>query len=131
MNFGPFPLQTRTLAEVGLTLPPQPLPRGRPRTGVELPLPEVTLVEQPPQLEAECGRQLWCAVLAIALSDAQGVVVGNDSSGAPNRKRLMVAQAQSWFRNNGTDFRRVCWLAGFDPDVVRARALALFDGGAS
>jgi hypothetical protein len=67
-------------------------------------------------------RQLWCAVLDRALSDATDRIgtIGNIAE----RDRLR-AEARSWFDADGHDFRRACEGAGLDPGEVRRRALRL------
>lgn len=67
-------------------------------------------------------RQLWCAVLDRALKDALGNPGG--VSGAFAQRRTVV-EAQIWFQENGLDFRRACEAAGFEPDLLRDRALQL------
>ena len=67
-------------------------------------------------------RQLWCAVIGRALEDALGNV--GAVSGDTARARA-VEEARAWFSDNDEDFRRVCDAAGYDPDIVRSRALRL------
>lgn len=73
-------------------------------------------------------RQLWCAVIGRALEDALGNV--GAVSGNTARARA-IEEARAWFSDNDDDFRRVCDAAGYDPDIVRARALRLIARGAA
>jgi hypothetical protein len=80
-----------------------------------------------PALDSDgAERQLWCAVIGRALEDALGNVGG--VSGESARWRA-VDEARAWFFENGDDFRSVCDAAGYDPDVLRARAMRLIAGG--
>lgn len=67
-------------------------------------------------------RQLWCAVVGRALEDALGNPGGISGSFAQHRA---VIEARDWFEENGLDFRRACEAAGFEPDLLRHRALRL------
>jgi hypothetical protein len=67
-------------------------------------------------------RLLWCAVLDRALADATDQV---GTIGSEAERQRVRAEARRWFRTNGTDFRRACEDAGYDPDVVRRRALQM------
>lgn len=67
-------------------------------------------------------RQLWCAVVGRALEDALGQPGG--IAGTTARRRA-VDEARDWFVRNGDDFRRVCDAAGYEPDLLRRRALKL------
>ena len=67
-------------------------------------------------------RQLWCAVVGRALEDALGNPGGISGSFAQHRA---VVEARDWFEENGLDFRRACEAAGFEPDLLRDRALRL------
>ena len=66
-------------------------------------------------------RQLFCEVITQALKDATGVGAGVNTKSP----ELCRDQAANWFKTNSKDFRTVCELAGFDPDAVRQRALAI------
>lgn len=59
-------------------------------------------------------RDLWCAVLSMALLDTLRSGPEGD-------------EARAWVDGGGRDFRRVCSLVGVEPSVVRAnrRAIAL------
>lgn len=59
-------------------------------------------------------RDLWQAVLLIALNDAAGRARCTGTASA-----RVAATAAAWIRNGGRDFRTVCCLAGFDPNFVR------------
>ena len=67
-------------------------------------------------------RQLWCAVLGRALEDALGNPGG---IGEARARSQAVRDARLWFAENGDDFRRACDAAGFEPDLLRDRALRL------
>jgi hypothetical protein len=68
-------------------------------------------------------RELWIAVLACAVRDALGHVQGGVTTDAS----VDVRRARTYFRDGGTDFRTVCWLADREPDVVQARVVAAID----
>ena len=67
----------------------------------------IHLIEQ----NKEPEQKLWIAVLAKAFDDA---FYSNDDRAA--------LEALSWIRH-GSDFNRVCQMAGRDPDYVRKRML--------
>jgi len=67
-------------------------------------------------------RQLWCAVIGRALNDALDVAAS--ASEANDRLRIRE-EARSWIVRNGLEFRAACESAGYDPDYLRARFLAL------
>lgn len=56
-------------------------------------------------------RHLWQSVLIMAVTDATYV---GDVQDLRREKRT----ADRWLRGCGRDFRRVCTLAGMDPDFV-------------
>ena len=56
-------------------------------------------------------KRLWQRVLIVALADAT-------AKGGDPRNRLDRAQAREWVREGGKDFRKVCSLAGIDPDGI-------------
>ena len=58
--------------------------------------------------EAERCRQMWCAVLVGEIR----VMLGR-GSGA---RDLDAARALDWIGTAG--FRTVCWLAGYDPEIL-------------
>ena len=67
-------------------------------------------------------RQLWCAVLGRAVQDA------TDHVGAvsePEMRRRIRDEARRWFKTNCADFRHACESAGYDPDYLRVRVLAI------
>jgi hypothetical protein len=67
-------------------------------------------------------RQLWCAVLDRAFDDAMdrvGAVSG------PRERTRLCHEARQWFALNGLEFRIACEGAGFDPDHLRSRILAM------
>jgi hypothetical protein len=66
-------------------------------------------------------RQLWCAVLNQAISDATSPLVRD------RREHLEQYWARAWFKNASRDFQQVCLLAGYDPDRIRKRVLSLIE----
>lgn len=64
-------------------------------------------------------RQLWCAVINQAVIDYRCTLP---------KMALEQKQAESWFRNNGKDFRTVCELAGLNPDKIREKVLKIGKG---
>ena len=58
-------------------------------------------------------KRLWQSVVVKALTDATAVDPSSDEDLRAKR------EADSWLRGGGKDFRRVCSLAGFDPDFIR------------
>ena len=67
--------------------------------------------------EAERCRQMWCAVLVGEIR----VMLGRGSFGdrqthAQARRDLAAARALDWIGTAG--FRTVCWLAGYDPEIL-------------
>ncbi len=79
-----------------------------------------------PANEAGAARQLWCAVIGRAVLDATDRVGAAPSDAARHRIR---EDAREWFSANDGDFRHACEAAGYDPDYLRGRVLALFDRG--
>ena len=71
-------------------------------------------------------RQLWCAVIGRALNDA--LDAGTTAPEATDRLRIRD-EARSWIEQNGREFRAACDAAGYDPDYLRVRFLALMAGG--
>jgi hypothetical protein len=67
-------------------------------------------------------RSLWCAVVSRALADASDPVVAASS---PEERQKLRAEARRWFILNGSEFRLACEAAGFDPDHLRSRVLAI------
>lgn len=67
----------------------------------------------PMQHEAKACRQLWMMVLLTAVRDLV--------NGAP--EGLAAHQVRSWIGTS--DFAIVCSLAGFNPDLVKAKMRAL------
>ena len=75
-------------------------------------------------------RTLWQSVLVQAVSDALSEINTTTASHL-SVKRFTAracerrirskecADADSWLRGGGKDFRHVCSLAGFDPDFIR------------
>ncbi len=70
-----------------------------------------------PELEVASELALWRAVLTQALMDA-----GNLSQ--QYELRLEREKARRWLLGNQHDFAFVCWMAGYDPRDVRAKARA-------
>ena len=66
----------------------------------------------------EKDKQLWAAVLSLAIEDAQSV--GTSRQAQANR-----ADAVRWFCEGGKDFQLVCTLAGVDPEAVRDRVMQM------
>jgi hypothetical protein len=70
-------------------------------------------------------RQLWTAVLELAIADALGRSTYNLVDYRRDcglfEPRL---EAQQWIEEAEPDFHEVCHLAGLDPDAVRKRVLA-------
>jgi len=58
-------------------------------------------------------QTLWQTVVIKALTDATAV----DPSSTDDRRARH--EADSWIRSGGKDYRRVCALAGLDPDFIR------------
>ena len=72
--------------------------------------------------ESSAERQLWCAVLERALDDAMdrvGAVSG------PMQRQKLRREAREWFDLNSIEFRSACESAGFDPDYLRSRIMAM------
>lgn len=67
-------------------------------------------------------RQLWCAVLDRALEDAMNRVA---AVSGPRERLKLCREARRWFALNGTEFRLACESAGYDPDHLRSRILAM------
>jgi len=67
-------------------------------------------------------RQLWCAVLGRAVQDAAERV---GAISQPVARRRLCDEARRWFATNSADFRYACESAGYDPDYLRARVLAI------
>lgn len=71
--------------------------------------------------EAEQMRQLWCAVIAQAVEDAT----------APLSERLLrrmeQIRAREWFIEADEHFQRACFLAGYEPDRIRAATVKLIE----
>lgn len=63
--------------------------------------------------DAARARGLWSAVLLTAIDDARG-----------HGSALDQVYARRWLGRGSGDFRRVCWLAGVDPEDVQARMRA-------
>ena len=63
-------------------------------------------------------RDLWCAVVRLAFSDA----LSNDVS---KTAALQRRQARTWLTSRSADFAEVCALAGLEADAVRDKALAM------
>lgn len=76
------------------------------------------LMHRAPKQSSE--QRLWQQVVLVALTDAtraerpEGFAIGAD----PQK------EADDWLRRGGSEFRRVCDLAGLDPDFIRSRYLA-------
>lgn len=69
---------------------------------------------------------LWKAVLDRCLQDAQGNF--NDCSYASGHvRKIIVSKARTFLLSTGTDFARVCHLAGVDPGYMRKRARQLLE----
>jgi hypothetical protein len=74
---------------------------------------------------------LWRAVIAQAVSDATAIWRPRkaQSYGKPHQMaaetRRARDEARSWLLGNGKDFKRVCHMAGLDPDAVQDSARAL------
>ncbi|SHH03850.1 hypothetical protein SAMN02745157_0207 [Kaistia soli DSM 19436] len=66
---------------------------------------------------ADCARQLWINVIALAIDDA------TLTAAAQNNKDLVRYQARSWLTKPSADFNEVCHLAGLDPKAVREGAV--------
>ena len=71
------------------------------------------------------ARQLWCAVIGRAVLDATDRVGGVSE---PGPRRRIREDARRWFASNDCDFRYACESAGYDPDYLRLRVLAMFQG---
>jgi hypothetical protein len=80
-------------------------------------------------------EKLWLEVLLLGLRDSmvETPKISPDMSGDAVHKirvkRLEKKEAIRWIKDNGRDFRTVCWLAGYDPDYVRERWQAGFNKG--
>jgi hypothetical protein len=70
------------------------------------------------------ARQLWCAVIGRAVLDATDRVGATSNTG---ERRRIRDDARLWFTANNADFRHACESAGYDPDYLRLRVLALFE----
>ncbi|GEM_PF-2850492 len=66
----------------------------------------------------EAERSLWSAVLLRAIDDARGDA-GVALSGHAASAARDAENARRWLSQGGADFRRVCWWAGLEPDVVQ------------
>ncbi|ABA04884.1 hypothetical protein Nwi_1623 [Nitrobacter winogradskyi Nb-255] len=66
------------------------------------------------QNDEKHDRQLWCAVLGQAITDATTTRTGKDA------QRDQHAAIQ-WLLTDTIDFPIVCTLAGVDPEAVRER----------
>jgi hypothetical protein len=80
-------------------------------------------VEERP-MNGSAERQLWCAVIERALQDAIGEVGG--VSGEQGRQRA-AEEARGWILRGSEDFRVACEGAGYDPDVLHKRLIALIE----
>ncbi len=67
-------------------------------------------------------RQLWCAVLDRAMQDAMDRIA---TVSGPHERQKLRQEARDWFLRNGQDFRAACESAGYDPDYLRSRILAM------
>jgi len=67
-------------------------------------------------------RLMWCAVISRALQDALNDVA--TVSSPPQRDKIRE-EARNWFIRNDADFQNACNAAGYDPHVLRPRALGL------
>jgi len=70
---------------------------------------------------------LWRAVVLQAFQDATFGLHGAKSSRRKRRRpsaegRVHARAARSWLLGNGRDFRRVCDLAGLEPEAVQRQA---------
>lgn len=63
-------------------------------------------------------QRLWQSVLYRAVMDATDPDPGSDETIRAKRDAL------SWLRGGGKDYRKVCSLAGVDPDFIRDAFLA-------
>lgn len=66
-------------------------------------------------------QQLFAAVLMQAFADATSVRDIRE----PGEVRESRTDSRRWLISKNPWFREVCWHAGFDPDVVAARAKRL------
>ena len=70
---------------------------------------------------AEGERQLWCAVIAQAITDAT----------TPLSERLLIrleqVRAREWFIEADQHFQRACALAGYEPDRIRTATVKLIE----
>lgn len=69
-------------------------------------------------IDEQHDRQLWCAVLSQAITDATTKRIGKD---AQRDQRAAI----EWLSTDNRDFRTVCTLAGVDPEAVRDRLMRL------
>ena len=69
--------------------------------------------------DANDCRDLWRRVLHRAVVD----VTRYNPKTATDDQFGAHRDALNWFAGDGADFREVCCMAGFDPDVVRRRIL--------
>lgn len=67
-------------------------------------------------------RHLWCAVIDLAIADAQ-------SKRTSEQAQREKAEALRWLLVPNKDFDTVCSLAGFDPDAVRDKIRQPTGGG--
>lgn len=74
---------------------------------------------------ADACRQLWCAVLAVAISDATRPRPPLPVNPTDAQQRLHRNKLNQWESDRAylgsRDFREVCWLAGLDPEAVESR----------
>jgi hypothetical protein len=47
------------------------------------------------------------------------------AASSPEERQKLRAEARRWFILNGSEFRLACEAAGFDPDHLRSRVLAI------
>ncbi len=93
----------------------------------QLPTPEPATAELMP--EATCQEvRLWRAVLARILLDAQA---WRDQRFTQAISRPVALDAWQAISENTADFRRVCEMAGVDPDSLRVAFLRTHRSGKS
>lgn len=75
--------------------------------------------------EAEACRDLWIAVIELALADVNSKPAGKLVSLTDDDGEVIDSRADAleWFTDAGEDFRFVCDMAGIDPEHVRRLAL--------
>lgn len=69
-------------------------------------------------MSAEPETLLWQAVVLRAFEDATAVKVSSKGSNGGVPTELERQQARAWILGRGPDFRKVCALAGMDPDFL-------------